>query len=108
MVSQKHFSHFEVANLKIQSDALCVLCGFQNHNIFFQIDLKQGCHIPQTSPEWTSHSTKEAGSLLDNFLDKMEKFAKLGEIEKELNQEKSKAEPPIVLDLNDDTCFDAI
>lgn len=50
---------------------------------------------------------KEAEIWSNDFLDRMEKFAKLSETERESNHEKSKAGQPIDIDLGGDTFFDA-
>lgn len=48
---------------------------------FVQVFLKSICIIPQIFPKWTSHSIKEAKIWPNNFLNGMEKFTKLSDIE---------------------------
>lgn len=73
---------------------------------FVQVKLILESFILQTSPEWTIHSIEEVESWSDNFLNIMEEFTKLSEIERESNKQKLMAEPLIDIDLGDDTCFD--
>lgn len=44
--------------------------------------LKLGFPIPQTTPEWTTHSTNKVETWQDNYLDRLEEFTKLCEIER--------------------------
>lgn len=74
---------------------------------FVQVYLKPKCLIPMTLPEWTTHSTKEAETWPDHFLERMEAFIKSNEIEIESNRRNSKTETPIKIYLSGDTCFDA-
>ncbi|XP_058742077.1 uncharacterized protein LOC131614522 [Vicia villosa] len=71
---------------------------------FVEIYLKLRCTIPSTSLEWMSHSTKEAETWSDQFLERMEEFTKLSELER-FNKEKLKEEPDV--DLCGDASFDA-
>lgn len=58
------------------------------------------------SPKWTTHSIKEVEIWPNHFLDRMQEFTKLIEIERELNKQKSNAESRIDIDLGSETCFD--
>lgn len=67
--------------------------------------MKPGCPIPKTSLEWMTHFTQDVEIWSDHFLERMEEFTKLNDIEREANKERSNNEPPI--DLGTDVCFDA-
>lgn len=49
---------------------------------FIKFFLKSICIIPQASLKWTSHSIKEDKIWPNNFLNGMEKFTKLSDIER--------------------------
>ncbi|XP_058749044.1 uncharacterized protein LOC131622006 [Vicia villosa] len=57
---------------------------------FVQVYLKPGCPIPPTSPEWLFHHATDAETEPDLFVDRMHKFKRLNNIEKESNKEKPK------------------
>lgn len=71
---------------------------------FVEVYLKLGNPIPNTSLEWTMNSTKEEETWLDHFLERMEEFTKLSELEREPNKKKSNGEP--IVDLYGDTSFE--
>lgn len=50
---------------------------------FIQVYLKTKCPIQQTSHKWTSNSTNEAEIWPNTFLDRIQEFFKLSDIEKE-------------------------
>lgn len=66
--------------------------------------MKPGFSILSTSLQWMAHSTKEAETWPDQFMERMEEFTKLSELEQESNKEKSNEEP--IVDLDGDTSFD--
>ncbi|XP_050909245.1 uncharacterized protein LOC127123022 [Lathyrus oleraceus] len=74
---------------------------------FIQVYLKLRCPIPKTSLECTTHFTNEVEVWPDHFLERMEWFTNLSEIQRESNKKNSKEASPIERDLGDDTCFDA-
>lgn len=56
------------------------------------------------SQEWMIHFTQYAETWPNHFLERMEKFTKLSDAERESNKKRSNEEPPV--DLDNDTCFD--
>lgn len=52
-----------------------------------------------------THFTIESKNWSVHFLERMEKFTKLSDIERESNKERSKKEPPIDIDLGADVYF---
>lgn len=63
--------------------------------------------MSKTSLEWMTYFTKDAETWSYHFFGKDEKFTNLSNIERESNKEMSKKEPPIEIDLDGDTCFNA-
>lgn len=83
-----------------------IMCiGLLSKSLYFvAVYLKLGCPILSTSLEWTKHSTKEAETWPNHFLERMEEFTKLRELERELNKEESKE--GLVVDLYGDASFE--
>lgn len=73
---------------------------------FVQVYLEPGCPIPLTSPEWEAHSTTKIETWSNHFVERMQEFEKLRNIERESNVQNSKGEPPILIDLAGDRSFD--
>lgn len=67
--------------------------------------MKSECPIPKTSTELTTYFSQDVEYYPDHFLERMEEFTKLSDIEREANKEMSKNEPPI--ELGSDICFGA-
>lgn len=104
MVSWKHSFHLGVSHLKIHQSASCVFVGYKKTTCV-KVYLKPECPIPKTSLEWNEHFTQDAKTWVYHFLEMMDEFTKLSNIEREANKERLKNEPPI--DLGSDICFDA-
>lgn len=73
---------FPLQSVSPQNPTNYIMCiGCISKSLYcVQVYLKLGCHIPQTSLEWTTHSTKKVETWLDHFLDKMKELTKLNEI----------------------------
>lgn len=96
-VSQKHF--FSLRSRPPQNPLWHIMCigWLSKIQHCVQVYLKLGCLIPKTPPEWTIHFTQDVKTWLDHFLERMEKFTKLSNVERESNKERSRKEPPIDL-----------
>ena len=99
------FFPLRTAPPKNSNDRIMCIGWLSKSNHFVQVFLKPGCPIPPTSPEWMSHSTANAETWPDHFMERMQEFRRLNDIEKESNAENSKFVPPI--DLSGDICFDS-
>ena len=88
------------------SDRIICVGYISNQRHFVQVYLKPGCPIPPTSPEWTLHFTETSDTWSDEFMEMMQEYNKLREIDIEINREKSKGVP--LVDLSDDTFFDSL
>lgn len=91
---------FPLSTTPPQNSNNCIMCirWLPKTRHFVQLYLKPGCPIPLTSPEWSTHSTREAETGPDHFLNRMQEFTKLSKIKRETNKQKSKAVPHIDLD----------
>lgn len=85
----------------------CIMCigWLSKSRHFVQIYLKPRWPIPLTSYEWTTHSTAKVETWPNHFVERMQEFERLSNIERELNVQNSKGVPPI--NLTDDKSLDS-
>lgn len=107
MVSRKHFFHSGLGHTSKSIKTHHVYLVAFKIIIFCSNLLETKCLIPKTSPEWTTHSIKEAETWPNHFLERMEEFTKFSKIERDSNKKNSKVTPSIEIDLDNDTCFDS-
>ena len=85
------------------SDPIICVGWITNPWHFVQVYLKLGCPIPPTSPEWALHFTKPSETWSDEFMEMMQEYNKLREIDIKIKREKSKGVP--LVDLPGNTFF---
>lgn len=97
---------FPLRNVLPKDPSVHIMCiGWLSKSLHFvEVYFKPECIIPSTSFEWKTHSIKEVETWLYRFLEKMEEFTKLSELERESNKEKKKEES--MVDLSGDTSFE--
>lgn len=76
------------------NDRIMCLRWLSKSQHIFQVYLKPGCPIPLISMEWTTHSITKVETWSDQFVERMQEFTKLRDIERESNVHKSKRDHP--------------